>query len=97
MHLSTATHVILQEKEAALRALGAEVIRTPNEAAWDSPESHMGKALVSFGACVSELTCLLGVALRLQKEIPGGIILNQYRNVCWAYKCTSYPSHFLYR
>ncbi|KAH9995537.1 pyridoxal phosphate-dependent enzyme beta subunit [Russula vinacea] len=51
------------EKEAALRALGAEVIRTPNEAAWDSPESHMG------------------VALRLQKEIPGGIILNQYRNM----------------
>ncbi|KAF8498598.1 pyridoxal phosphate-dependent enzyme beta subunit [Russula emetica] len=51
------------EKEAALRALGAEVIRTPNEAAWDSPESH------------------IGVALRLQKEIPGGIILDQYRNI----------------
>ncbi|KAH9066715.1 pyridoxal phosphate-dependent enzyme beta subunit [Lactarius vividus] len=51
------------EKEAALRALGAEVIRTPNEAAWDAPESH------------------IGVALRLQKEIPGGIILDQYRNV----------------
>ena len=32
----------LQEKEAALRALGAEVVRTPNEAAWDSPESHLG-------------------------------------------------------
>ena len=31
-----------QEKEAILRALGAEVIRTPNEAAWDSPESHIG-------------------------------------------------------
>lgn len=51
------------EKEAALRALGAEVIRTPNEAAWDSPESH------------------IGVALRLQEEIPGGIILDQYRNI----------------
>jgi len=51
------------EKEAALRALGAEVIRTPNEAAWDSPESH------------------IGVALRLQKEIPGGVILDQYRNM----------------
>ncbi|KAH9995416.1 pyridoxal phosphate-dependent enzyme beta subunit [Russula compacta] len=51
------------EKEAALRALGAEVIRTPNEAAWDAPESH------------------IGVALRLQKEIPGGIILDQYRNM----------------
>jgi len=32
------------EKEAALRALGAEVVRTPNEAAWDSPESHIGVA-----------------------------------------------------
>ncbi|KAI0759308.1 cystathionine beta-synthase [Irpex lacteus] len=51
------------EKEAALRALGAEVVRTPTEAAWDSPESH------------------IGVALRLQREIPGGIILDQYRNV----------------
>lgn len=32
------------EKEAILRALGAEVVRTPNEAAWDSPESHIGVA-----------------------------------------------------
>ncbi|RXW24832.1 hypothetical protein EST38_g1042 [Candolleomyces aberdarensis] len=32
------------EKEALLRALGAEVIRTPTEAAWDSPESHIGVA-----------------------------------------------------
>ncbi|KIY51853.1 cystathionine beta-synthase [Fistulina hepatica ATCC 64428] len=51
------------EKEAALRALGAEVVRTPTEAAWDSPESH------------------IGVAKKLQKTIPGGIILDQYRNV----------------
>ena len=34
----------VQEKEAALRALGAEVVRTPTEAAWDSPESHIGRA-----------------------------------------------------
>lgn len=32
-----------QEKEAALRALGAEVVRTPDEAAWDAPESHIGR------------------------------------------------------
>ncbi|KAF5383511.1 hypothetical protein D9615_003617 [Tricholomella constricta] len=51
------------EKEAALRALGAEVVRTPTEAAWDSPESH------------------IGVAQKLQREIPYGIILDQYRNV----------------
>ncbi|KAF8659891.1 hypothetical protein AX16_001775 [Volvariella volvacea WC 439] len=51
------------EKEAALRALGAEVVRTPTEAAWDSPESH------------------IGVAQKLQREIPHAIILDQYRNV----------------
>nr|GAT47337.1 predicted protein [Mycena chlorophos] len=51
------------EKEAALRALGAEVVRTPTAAAWDSPESH------------------IGVAKKLEKAIPGGIILDQYRNV----------------
>ncbi|THU87973.1 pyridoxal phosphate-dependent enzyme, beta subunit [Dendrothele bispora CBS 962.96] len=50
------------EKEAALRALGAEVVRTPTEAPWDSPESH------------------IGVAQKLQREIPGGVILDQYRN-----------------
>lgn len=50
------------EKEATLRALGAEVVRTPTEAAWDSPESH------------------IGVAKKLEKQIPYGIILDQYRN-----------------
>ncbi|TKX27591.1 cystathionine beta-synthase [Elsinoe australis] len=51
------------EKVAVLRALGAEVVRTPTAAAWDSPESH------------------IGVARRLEKEIPGGVILDQYGNV----------------
>ncbi|KAH3901670.1 probable Cystathionine beta-synthase [Saccharomycodes ludwigii] len=50
------------EKVSVLKALGAEIIRTPTEAAWDSPESH------------------IGVALKLQNEIPGGIILDQYNN-----------------
>ncbi|KAF8269791.1 tryptophan synthase beta subunit-like PLP-dependent enzyme [Lactarius quietus] len=53
----------VKEKEAALRALGAEVIRTPDEVSSDSPESH------------------IGVARRLQKEIPGGVILDQYTNL----------------
>ena len=35
-----------QEKEATLRALGAEVVRTPTEAAWDSPASHIGRASI---------------------------------------------------
>ena len=34
-----------QEKVDVLKALGAEIIRTPTEAAWDSPDSHIGEAL----------------------------------------------------
>ncbi|KAG9313043.1 pyridoxal phosphate-dependent enzyme beta subunit [Chiua virens] len=51
-----------REKEAILRALGAQVIRTPDEESWDSPNSH------------------IGVAKRLQREIPHAVILDQYRN-----------------
>jgi cystathionine beta-synthase len=50
------------EKVAVLRALGATIIRTPTEAAYDSPESH------------------IGVARRLQKELPNAHILDQYGN-----------------
>lgn len=51
-----------REKQVALEALGAEIIRTPTEAAWDAPESH------------------IGVARKLQKEIPNAHILDQYTN-----------------
>jgi len=50
------------EKVDTLRGLGAEIVRTPTSAAWDSPESH------------------ISVAKRLEKEIPGAIILDQYKN-----------------
>lgn len=50
------------EKVNVLKALGAEIVRTPTEAAWDSPESH------------------IGVANRLNKEIPNSHILDQYAN-----------------
>lgn len=50
------------EKVAVLRALKAEIIRTPTQAAYDSPESH------------------IGVARRLEKEIPNAHILDQYGN-----------------
>lgn len=50
------------EKVSVLKALGAEIIRTPTEAAWDSPESH------------------IGVARKLEKEIPNSVILDQYSN-----------------
>ena len=33
-----------QEKQIALEALGAEIIRTPNEASFDDPTSHIGVA-----------------------------------------------------
>ncbi|GAB4567867.1 MAG: hypothetical protein Tsb0020_20730 [Haliangiales bacterium] len=33
-----------QEKQVVLEALGAEIIRTPTEAAFDAPESHIGVA-----------------------------------------------------
>lgn len=50
------------EKVDVLKGLGAEVRRTPTEAAWDSPESH------------------IGLAKRLNKEIPNSVILDQYSN-----------------
>ena len=51
-----------KEKEVVLKALGATIVRTPTEAAWDSPESH------------------IGVAKKLNKEIPNSHILDQYAN-----------------
>ena len=33
-----------KEKQVVLEALGAQIIRTPTEAAWDSPESHISVA-----------------------------------------------------
>ena len=33
-----------REKQVVLEALGAEIIRTPTEAAWDDPRSHIGVA-----------------------------------------------------
>ncbi|EFO24166.2 cbs-prov protein [Loa loa] len=52
-----------QEKENILLALGAEVVRTPTEASFSDPWSH------------------IGVALRLQKELPNAVILDQYINI----------------
>jgi cystathionine beta-synthase len=51
-----------REKQVVLEALGAEIIRTPTEAAFDAPESH------------------IGVATRLQSELPNAHILDQYSN-----------------
>jgi cystathionine beta-synthase len=51
-----------REKQVVLEALGARIIRTPTEAPFDSPESH------------------IGVANRMQKELPNAHILDQYSN-----------------
>jgi cysteine synthase A len=51
-----------QEKQISLEALGAEIVRTPTEAAFDDPESH------------------IGVAKKLNEEIPNSHILDQYAN-----------------
>jgi len=51
-----------QEKVDVLKGLGAQIIRTPTEAAFDAPESH------------------IGVAKRLNSEIPNSHILDQYSN-----------------
>ena len=51
-----------KEKSDVMKALGTEVIRTPNECGHDHPDSY------------------IGVANRLQKEIPDAHILNQYTN-----------------
>lgn len=51
-----------REKQLVMESLGAEIIRTPTEAAHDDPES------------------LLGVAKRLNSEIPDSIIPDQYEN-----------------
>ncbi len=51
-----------KEKQVVLEALGAEIVRTPTEAPWDSPESH------------------IGVAKKLNEEIPNSHILDQYSN-----------------
>ena len=34
----------LNSQVATLRALGAEIVRTPTQASWDSPESHISVA-----------------------------------------------------
>ncbi|KAF4688798.1 hypothetical protein FOZ60_002387 [Perkinsus olseni] len=50
------------EKVNMMKSLGAKILRTPNEAAWNTPESH------------------IGLAIKLQKEIPRSHILDQYLN-----------------
>jgi len=51
------------EKVRVLKALGAEIIRTRNSAAFDDYDSH------------------ISIAKRLEKEIPGGFIPDQYVNI----------------
>jgi len=58
------------EKVRVLKALGAEIIRTRNSAAFDDYDSH------------------ISIAKRLEKEIPGGFIPDQYIN------CNNPDAHY---
>ena len=51
-----------KEKSDVLHALGAQIVRTPNEHGFDHPESH------------------IGIAKKLEKELPNAHILDQYAN-----------------
>uniref|UniRef100_A0A915D841 cystathionine beta-synthase n=1 Tax=Ditylenchus dipsaci TaxID=166011 RepID=A0A915D841_9BILA len=51
-----------KEKEVTLKALGAKIIRTSDDAKFDSDESH------------------IGYALKLRKETPNSVVLDQYLN-----------------
>lgn len=51
-----------QEKQDALKALGASVVRTPTEMPFDHVGSHVG------------------IAIKLQGELPRSHILDQYKN-----------------
>ena len=44
MYCITLCAGILRLQVYVLRALGAEIVRTPTSAAWDSPESHISVA-----------------------------------------------------
>lgn len=52
-----------KEKSDVLHALGAQIVRTPNEYGFDHPESH------------------IGIAKKLEKELPNAHILDQYANL----------------
>lgn len=73
------------EKVAVLRALGAEIVRTPTEAAFDSPESNIGVAkrlvkeipnsyiLDQYGNVNNPLAHELGTAQEIWSQ-TGGVV-----------------------
>ncbi|KAL7275746.1 cystathionine beta-synthase [Rhizina undulata] len=73
------------EKVSVLRALGAEIVRTPTEAAWDSPESNIGMAkrllkeipnsviLDQYGNVNNPLAHELGTAQEIWEQTGGKI------------------------
>ncbi|KAI0312296.1 pyridoxal phosphate-dependent enzyme beta subunit [Amylostereum chailletii] len=65
------SHKASVEKETAMRALGAEVVRTPIGISSDSPLAHTGN---------SSPFRMQPIAKRLRDSIPGGVILDQYNN-----------------
>lgn len=72
-----------REKQVALEALGAEIVRTPTEAAFDSPESHISVAkklnqlipnshiLDQYGNASNPLAHEEGTALEIVEDLGG--------------------------
>ena len=73
------------EKVSVLKALGAEIVRTPTEAAWDSPESHIGVAkrlrseikhaviLDQYGNMNNPLAHEFGTGAEIVEQVPGQV------------------------
>ena len=63
---------------ATLRSLGAEIIRTPTSASWDSPESHISVAQELLKKIPNSIILdQVGFVCLLLKKIPNSIILDQ--------------------
>ncbi|ODQ53573.1 cystathionine beta-synthase [Saitoella complicata NRRL Y-17804] len=70
------------EKVSILRALGAEIIRTPTEAAWDSPESHISVARrIEKELCERAEKLNVGKKVGDEEWVGKGVVLDQYVNV----------------
>ena len=60
--------------------MGAEIIRTPTEAAWDSPDSHIGvaKRLKTHGFLINIQTSITPtlIIMELQKKFMNNVVGN---------------------
>ena len=65
------------EKVDTLRALGAEIVRTPTSATWDSPESHISVAQrlnmqIPNSIILDQVSLMLGTIHLRRRHFLGG-------------------------